>query len=115
MKRGEVYMATLEPRSGSEQRGTRPVLLVSNDQFNAAESWRSLIVVPLSTSTKNLRRGPTCVAVPAGTAGLRQDSFVICHQVTTLDRAKFGRRLGALPAEALEEVDDGLQVALGIN
>ena len=107
-------MATLEPRSGSEQRGTRPVLLVSNDQFNSAESWRSLIAVPLSTSTKNLRRGPTCVAVPAGTAGLRQDSFVLCHQLTTLDRAKFGRRLGVLPAPVLMEVEGGLRVALGI-
>lgn len=115
MKRGEVYMAMLEPRSGSEQRGTRPVLLVSSDMFNSVPNWRSLIVAPLSTSSQNLRRGPSCIAVRAGTAGLRQDSFVLCHQVTTLDRAKFGRRLGELPASALEEVAAGLRVVLAID
>lgn len=108
-------MATLEPRSGSEQRGTRPVLLVANDLFNSVETWRSMIVVPLSTSAKKLRRGPACIAVNAGTAGLRHDSFVMCHQVTTLDRAKIGRRIGAMPDAVLEEVADGLRVALGID
>lgn len=108
-------MATLEPRSGSEQRGTRPVLLVTSDQFNSVEAWNSLIVVPLSTSTKNLWRGPCCVAVSAGAAGLRKDSFVLCHQVTTLDRAKIGKHLGSLPVAALEEVAEGLRIALGID
>ncbi|KAF0240776.1 MAG: hypothetical protein FD180_4774 [Planctomycetota bacterium] len=108
-------MATLEPRSGSEQRGTRPVLLVSSDLFNSVQNWRSLIVAPLTTSSRNLRRGPSCIAVSAGTAGLRQDSFVLCHQVTTLDRAKIGRRLGELPAAALEEVAEGLRVAMAID
>ena len=43
MRRGDVYWAELVPRSGSEQSGRRPVLLVSHDAFNAAERWRSMV------------------------------------------------------------------------
>ena len=50
MKRGEVYWADLVPRSGSEQRGRRPVIVISHDAFNQTQGWRSIIVVPLSTS-----------------------------------------------------------------
>jgi mRNA interferase MazF len=49
MKRGEVYWALLAPRSGSEQTGRRPVIVVSNDGFNQTPAWRSVIVVPVST------------------------------------------------------------------
>ena len=61
MKRGEVYWADLAPRSGSEQRGARPVIVVSHNAFNEVRSWRSVIVVPVSTSTSQARRGPTAV------------------------------------------------------
>ncbi|WP_337288077.1 type II toxin-antitoxin system PemK/MazF family toxin [Candidatus Methylomirabilis sp.] len=40
MKRGEVYWASLSPRSGSEQQGTRPVIVVSHDAFNQTPGWR---------------------------------------------------------------------------
>ncbi|MHC9543624.1 MAG: type II toxin-antitoxin system PemK/MazF family toxin [Vulcanimicrobiota bacterium] len=47
MKRGDIYQAELLPRSGSEQRGIRPVIIVSHDGFNETPAWRFLIVVPL--------------------------------------------------------------------
>ncbi|MCX7110602.1 MAG: type II toxin-antitoxin system PemK/MazF family toxin [Proteobacteria bacterium] len=47
MKRGEIWWATLIPRSGSEQTGTRPVLILSHDAFNQVSSWRSIMVAPL--------------------------------------------------------------------
>jgi mRNA interferase MazF len=46
MKRGEIYLANLDPRSGSEQKGRRPVIIVSHDGLNKTENWRSIIVVP---------------------------------------------------------------------
>ena len=54
MKRGEVWWADLVPRSGSEQRGRRPVVVVSHDAFHRIEGWRSIIVVPLSTAMRRL-------------------------------------------------------------
>ena len=88
MRRGEVFWADLSPRSGAEQRGRRPVIVVSNDGFNLTPSWQSVIVVPISSSETQARRGPTAVPLPAGSAGLRRPSVALCHQVTTLDRAK---------------------------
>ncbi len=106
-----MYLATLAPRSGSEQQGTRPVIVVSHDGFNQAPGWRSIIVVPLSTSGAQAARGPTVVRLPKGAGGLRAESFALCHQVTTLDRAKLAKRLGALSAELLAEVGEALKVA----
>jgi mRNA-degrading endonuclease toxin of MazEF toxin-antitoxin module len=76
---------------------------------------KSIIVVPLSTSASQGRRAPSVVEVPAGAAGLSKASFAVCHQVTTLDRAKLTRKIGTLPAEVLTEVDVGLKAALDLD
>ena len=115
MKRGEVHWADLVPRSGSEQTGRRPVIVVSHDGFNQAPGWRSIIVVPLSTSTSQGRRGPTVVEIPGGSGGLAKTSFAVCHQVTTLDRAKLTKRIGVLTAEAVRELEEGLKAALDLE
>ena len=115
MKRGELYWADLIPRSGSEQAGRRPVVVVSHDGFNQTPGWMSIIVVPLSTSSSQAKRGPTVVGVPAGVAGLPKASMAICHQVTTLDRAKLTTRIGLLPRELLREVEGGLRAALDLD
>lgn len=115
MRRGEVYWADLVPRSGSEQTGRRPVILMSHDAFNQSPAWRSIIVVPISTYTAQGKRGPTVVEIPGGAAGLPKSSFAICHQVTTLDRAKLTRRVGAMPPEIMKVVEEGLRAALDLD
>jgi mRNA interferase MazF len=115
VRRGDVYLATLVPRSGSEQQGTRPVIVVSHDGFNQAPGWRSVIVVPVSTSSTQAARGPTAVSLPKGAGGLRAESCALCHQITTLDRAKLTKRLGALPEALLAEVGEGLKLAQGLT
>lgn len=112
MKRGDIFWAQLTPRSGSEQQGTRPVIIVSHDSFNQAPNWHSIIVVPVSTSTAQLRRRPTIVLLPAGAGGLTQDSFALCHQITTLDRAKLSRFIGTLDPILLVQIDAALKTAL---
>jgi mRNA interferase MazF len=100
MKRGDVYWAVLSPRSGSEQQGRRPVVIVSHDGFNQTPNWRSVVVVPISTSSAQTKRGPTAVLLPAKSGGLTKTSVALCHQLTTLDRAKLfkaARRPGAQP------------------
>jgi len=115
MKRGDVYWADLTPRSGSEQTGRRPVILVSGDGFNQSPGWRSVIVVPVSTSVAQSRRGPSVVEIPGGMAGLAKASVAVCHQVTTLDRAKLSKRIGLLPPDLVENLDDGLKAALDLD
>ena len=115
MKRGEIHWADLVPRSGAEQTGRRPVIVVSHDGFNLIPAWKSIIVVPVSTSSSQGKRTPTVVEIPAGAGGLSKTSFAVCHQVTTLDRAKLSKRIGALPVEILQEIEAGIKAAMDLN
>lgn len=115
MRRGDLYWAVLTPRSGSEQQGRRPVIVVSHDGFNQVAGWRSVIVVPISTSPKQAGRGPTVVPLPKSTGGLKKASVALCHQVTTLDRSKLSRQIGALTAGLVEQVELGLKAALDLS
>lgn len=112
MKRGEIWLADLAPRSGSEQRGTRPVIIVSSDVFNLTPRWQSFNIVPLSTSPRQARRSHTTPIISAGVAGLPEGSVALCHQLTTLDRSKFIRKLGELPTQDLQQVELGIIKAL---
>ena len=49
MKRGDIFWANIAPRSGSEQQGRRPVIVISHDAFNQVQNWRSIIVIPISS------------------------------------------------------------------
>jgi mRNA interferase MazF len=95
--------------------GRRPVIVVSHDGFNQTVGWRSIIVVPISTSTSQGRRGPTVIEIPASVGGLPRSSFAVCHQVTTLDRAKLTKKVGTLPVDILEEVAAGLKAAMDLD
>ena len=114
MKRGEIYIADLQPRSGSEQRGRRPVVVISHDGFNQNPNWRSIIIVPISTSAAQSKRGLTAIYLSQGTGGLTQDSVALCHQVTTLDRAKLTTKIGELAPKIIEEIEEGLKAAMNL-
>lgn len=115
MKRGDIYWAHLAPRSGSEQTGKRPVIILSHDAFNQTAAWRSIIVIPVSTSANQARRGPTVVSLTAGTGGLPSDCAAICHQITTLDRAKLTDFIGTLPLEMILSIEKALLAAVDIR
>ncbi|MBT9584031.1 type II toxin-antitoxin system PemK/MazF family toxin [bacterium] len=112
MRRGDILWADLAPRSGSDQTGRRPVLLVSNDGFNDTPTWRSLIVVPLTTAVQN--QSPTTVHLPLGTASLSRESLVLGNQITTLDRTKLLHRIGTLPGLYLQQVERAILRALAL-
>lgn len=114
MRRGEVRWGLLAPRSGSEQKGHRPVVVVSHDGFNKAETWRSVIVVPLSTSQS--QQGPTVVALSAAKTGLPRDSFALCHQITTLDRSKLDLSVVAhLDGAEMKRIGAGIVAACDLR
>ena len=115
MKRGDVWWVELLPRSGSEQRGSRPAIVVSHDALNEVKTWRSIVVVPVTTSKQPVRRQLTVVPLAEGEGGLRQASVALCHQVTTLDRSEFIKRTGAVSTDTLEAVRQGLVVALDLH
>lgn len=88
---------------------------MSHDGFNQARRWRSVIVVPLTTSLSATDRGPTAVPLPEGAGGIEKESIALCHQVTTLDRSKLDRFVGALPSMLLRRVSAGLKAAMDLE
>ena len=66
--------------------------MTRGDAFNAVATWRSVVVVPLTTSERQLRIGPSAIAMPAHAAQRPSASVAQCLQITTLDRASHSRR-----------------------
>jgi mRNA interferase ChpB len=99
VKRGEIYMVSLDPTMGHEQQGQRPVLIVSPTAFN--EATKVPVVLPITGGGEFARR--IGFAVPL--SGTNTTGVVRCDQPRVLDiAARGGRKVEALPAEILEEV-----------
>ena len=116
--RGDIYFVELSPRSGSEQRGRRPCVIVSTDAFNRARGWRSVTVIPLTTSPRWLEESHTTVVLQAGEANLPKRCAALAHQITTIDRTKLdNRKVGSLSAGKLKLVETAIlnYLAIGIR
>src|SRR4030042_572921 len=96
-----VYEANLDPVAGVEQKRSRPVLIVSNEEFNQA--MPNVTVLPLTSTQRRLY--PSEVLLPAGTAGQPLDSIVMAHQIRTISKQRLGRRIGYLDdAKLMDEI-----------
>src|SRR6266487_2605389 len=111
LKRGEVWLADLNPIRGSEQAGIRPILVFQNDAINTFTT--TVVTIPFTT---NLRRAalPSCVRVVAGEGGLTSDSVALCHQLRVLDTTRFIRRLGNVSEPTMLAVERCVLFTLGI-
>lgn len=99
MKRGDIYLVTLDPTEGREQRGYRPVLVVSPDEFNAATKLP--VILPITTGGEFARR--IGFAVPI--SGIKTTGVIRCDQPRVLDlHERNGRKVDTLPPELLGEV-----------
>jgi mRNA interferase MazF len=111
MKRGDIYLADLDPTKGSEQAGTRPVLVFQHDTLNKVT--RTVVVIPF-TKTLRMAHLPSCVLVPAGEGGLRYDSVALCHQIRALDKSGLLTCWGTLPSIRLAEIERVVAFTLGM-
>ena len=112
MRRGDVYMAGLDPVIGSEQGGFRPVVIIQNDTGNLHAP--TVIAVPV-TSSAGKPRLPTHAPLAAGEGGLWRDSIALCEQVRTLEKSRLHRRLGSLDGQSLRGVERALKVSLDMG
>ncbi|MFC6863613.1 type II toxin-antitoxin system PemK/MazF family toxin [Halomicroarcula sp. GCM10025817] len=113
VRRGDVVIVELDPAQGSEQRGTRPCLVVQNNVGNA--NAPTTIVVPFTTSFGE-QRYPFEVLVPAEECALREDSVALCSQIRTISiEHRITENLGSIPQERIDEVDTALEYSLGLT
>ena len=99
MKRGDIYLVSLDPTEGREQRGSRPVLLVSPTEFN--EATKLPVVLPITNGGDFARR--LGFAVPL--TGIKTTGIVRCDQPRVVDlAARQGRKVDAVSEATLDEV-----------
>ena len=92
VRRGDVYVVSLDPTRGREMRKARPCVVVSPDELNV--SVRTFIVVPLTTGSH-----PHPFRVPCRFAG--KDGHIVLDQIRVVDQARLGRRMGQLTSATL--------------
>ncbi len=112
MNRGDVYDARLSPTEGSEQAGTRPVIIVSRDAIN--RNSPVIVVMPLTKASNVTRDYPNNVRIPQDEGGLTVDSVAGHGQVRAIAKSRLQRRRGTLSAAIMEQVDRALRITLSL-
>ena len=106
VKRGDIYYADLSPVVGSEQGGTRPVLIIQNDVGNKF----SPTVIAAAKS-----KLPTHIDVYAEHYGLSRDSVILLEQIRTIDKKRLKEKMGHLDDDVMNRVNNAITVSFGLN
>lgn len=106
---GDIWIAYLDPVVGNEQRGNRPVVVVSANWFNDATGGNLVVAVPITSARKTYE---THVPVQAPEANLDRDSWAMCEQIRTLSPARFKRKRGEISTETLQAIRETIKELL---
>ena len=110
-RRGDIYLANLNPYIGSEQGGTRPVLLLQNNTGNFY--CPTLIVAPLTARRGKKPHQPTHYLL-SSVKGMDGASVVLLEQIKTIDKRRVVRYVGRVSREQMDGVNEALQISLGL-
>jgi mRNA interferase MazF len=111
IKRGEIFIAALDPVIGHEVAKTRPVIIVSNNVGNKYSGTVTIIPV----TSKNLTKiYPFEVYLPNDASPLKKDSKGKADQIRTLDKARLIKTIGMLNDEQVNNMDKAIRVHLNL-
>lgn len=111
VNRGDIWLVDLNPVRGSEQRGVRPCMVISNDVTN--QYAPTVCAIPF-TSNLTGRRFPINVVLTRDDTGLKADSLLLCGQLRTVAKERLLRRLSSVSAERMPDIEKALKVYLGL-
>ena len=111
VRRGDIFYADLSPVVGSEQGGTRPVLIVQNDTGNRHSPT---VIAAAITSQTGKARLPTHINIAGGSVGLSKDSVILLEQIRTIDKRRLREHMGRLDDKQMSMVDDAIAVSFGL-
>ncbi|MDY2719694.1 MAG: type II toxin-antitoxin system PemK/MazF family toxin [Candidatus Faecousia sp.] len=112
VKRGDIFYADLSPVVGSEQGGTRPVLIVQNDTGNRHSPT---VIAAAITSQTGKARLPTHISLTGHDVGLTKDSVVLLVQIRTIDKKRLREHMGRLDEGMMNQVDAAIAVSFGLH
>lgn len=109
-----IFWVNLDPAKGSEQSGTRPVLVISIEPVNRV---LPVVTVLSITSMKSGRKiYPTEVFLPAEKTGLDKDSIAMAHQIRSISKERLGSVCGKVANSQLQKnIQDTVKLYLGMN
>lgn len=111
--RGDVFSARLDPTEGSEQAGTRPVIVVSRDSINANSPV--VVIVPVTDASNVKRSYPSHTFLPKGSGGLRTESVAKSEQIRAIQVSRFMGYYGRLDRDALVRVEEAIRITLALR
>lgn len=111
-KRGDIYYANLNPVIGSEQGGTRPVLIISNDVGNKHSP--TVNVAPITSRIHTKAKLPTHTLIN-DFEGLDKNSIILLEQVRTIDKQRLRQYLGMIPDDIVARVDKALAISVALE
>lgn len=106
--RSEVWLADLNPTRGHEQRGKRPVLIVSEDIFNQGKA-SLIVIIPITSTDRGI---PSHVKINPPEGGLKVSSNIICEAIRSISKERLIKRLGSVTSSTINEVEDILRILL---
>jgi len=112
MKRGEIFLANLEPIKGSEQGGIRPVLIIQNDISN---TYSPVTVIAAITSKIFDKEYPTNVFIAKQESKLDKDSTILLNQIRTIDKTRLIKKISNLNYQVMMKVDFAIKASLGLE
>lgn len=110
-KRGEIYQADLTPVVGSEQGGTRPVLIIQNNKGN---KFSPCVIIAIITKRTTKAQLPTHIWIDKS-CGLRFDSMVELEQIRTIDKSRLGNYIGNIKPNEQKQIDKAIKISLGLG
>jgi len=111
-KRGDIFLANLEPIKGSEQGGVRPVLIIQN---NISNIHSPVIIIAAITSKIFQKEFPTNVFLSKKDSKLNRDSTVLLNQIRTIDKSRLINKISSLESFLMKKVDNALKVSLDLG
>jgi mRNA interferase MazF len=112
MKRGEIFLANLEPVKGREQGGIRPVLIIQNDISN---TYSPVTIIAAITSKIFDKEFPTNVFISKQESKLDKDSTILLNQIRTIDKTRLIKRLTSLNHQMMMKVDMAIKISLKLE
>jgi mRNA interferase MazF len=111
--RGDVFNARLDPTEGSEQAGTRPVVVVSRDSINANSPV--VVVVPVTDAANVKRLYPSHAHLAKGSGGLKMDSVAKAEQIRAIQVSRFVGYWGRLDRDLLARIEESIRITLALK
>ncbi|MGM0899420.1 MAG: type II toxin-antitoxin system PemK/MazF family toxin [Bacillota bacterium] len=118
IKRGEIYIANLNPALGSEQGYERRVLIISNDLSHRNSRNPVVIAVPITASVSDKKKAmPKYIhIVPTESNGQTKEALIDCGQIRVLDiDERLSKRTGMVDSKTMKKVDAALDMALQLS